>query len=80
MLSGPYTNTGYPPSPPPTYTSRDKVSYIFLFYLNKVCMILRPHNILQNFKNSNNFSDHDNRNSFQDHGVYFGDVSELLQL
>jgi len=27
----------------------------------------------RNFKLSNNFSAHDNRHSFQDHGVYFGD-------
>jgi len=30
-------------------------------------------NSKRNFKLSNNFSAHDNRNSFQDHGVYFGD-------
>lgn len=29
-------------------------------------------NTARNFKLSNNFSAHDNRNSFQDHGVYFG--------
>lgn len=28
-----------------------------------------------NYKISNVFSEHDNRHSFQDHGVYFGDVS-----
>lgn len=26
-----------------------------------------------NYKTSNKFSEHDNRNAFQDHGVYFGD-------
>lgn len=28
-----------------------------------------------NYKTSNKFSMHDNRHAFQDHGVYFGDVS-----
>ena len=28
-----------------------------------------------NYRTSNRFSEHDNRNSFQNHGVYFGDVS-----
>ncbi|KAL5022029.1 hypothetical protein ScPMuIL_001184 [Solemya velum] len=29
-----------------------------------------------NYKTSNRFSEHDNRNSFQNHGVYFGDGQE----
>jgi len=33
-----------------------------------------------NFKTTNAFSDHDNRNSFQDHGVYFGDGSSTRTL
>lgn len=34
----------------------------------------------RNFKLSNNFSNHDNRHSFQDHGVYFGDGRESRPL
>ncbi len=33
----------------------------------------------RNFKLSNGFSAHDNRHSFQGHGVYFGDVSKGLE-
>ena len=32
----------------------------------------------RNFKTSNQFSEHNNRNYLQDHGVYFGNVSLIL--
>lgn len=34
----------------------------------------------RNYRTSNRFSEHDNRNSFQDHGVYFGDGNKGRQL
>jgi len=34
----------------------------------------------RNYRDSNRFSEHDNRNSFQDHGVYFGDGQKTRQL
>lgn len=34
----------------------------------------------RNYRSSNRFSEHDNRNSFQDHGVYFGDGQNTRQL
>lgn len=34
----------------------------------------------RNYRTSNRFSEHDNRNSFQDHGVYFGDGQSTRQL
>lgn len=33
-----------------------------------------------NYRTSNRFSEHDNRNAFQDHGVYFGDGQDTRQL
>ncbi|KAK3590265.1 hypothetical protein CHS0354_041343 [Potamilus streckersoni] len=33
-----------------------------------------------NYKSSNKFSEHDNRHSFQTHGVYFGDGKDSRQL
>lgn len=33
-----------------------------------------------NYRTSNRFSEHDNRNSFQNHGVYFGDGRDNRQL
>ncbi|XP_052773352.1 uncharacterized protein LOC128212113 isoform X2 [Mya arenaria] len=34
----------------------------------------------RNYRGSNRFSEHDNRNSFQSHGVYFGDGQNTRQL
>lgn len=34
----------------------------------------------KNYRTSNRFSEHDNRNAFQDHGVYFGDGNNTRQL
>lgn len=31
-----------------------------------------------NYRTANKFSEHDNRHAFQDHGVYFGNVSMIL--
>ncbi|KAL4231394.1 protein of unknown function with conserved HDNR motif [Mactra antiquata] len=34
----------------------------------------------RNYRSTNRFSEHDNRNAFQDHGVYFGDGQNTRQL
>ncbi|XP_060065011.1 uncharacterized protein LOC132545350 [Ylistrum balloti] len=64
MLTAPFDseNEARPQPPPGPFRSKTELDDAESFCSDKI-----------NYKTSNRFSEHDNRNAFQDHGVYFGD-------